>query len=116
MPMTSPVERISGPSTVSTSGKRLNGSTASFTATWPPSTGGRSSPSVRSSASVAPSHHPGRDLGQRHAGGLGHERHGAAGPRVGLDDEHLALLHRVLHVEQAPDVEGVGDGAGVAPR
>ena len=32
MPMTSPVERISGPSTVSTSGKRSNGSTASFTA------------------------------------------------------------------------------------
>ena len=36
MPMTSPVERISGPSTVSTSGKRLNGSTASFTATCAP--------------------------------------------------------------------------------
>ena len=33
MPMTSPVERISGPSTRSASGKRLNGSTASFTAT-----------------------------------------------------------------------------------
>ncbi len=33
MPITSPVERISGPSAVSTSGKRLNGSTASFTAT-----------------------------------------------------------------------------------
>ncbi len=33
MPITSPVARISGPSTVSTSGKRLNGSTASFTDT-----------------------------------------------------------------------------------
>ena len=33
IPMTSPVERISGPSTMSTSGKRLNGSTASLTAT-----------------------------------------------------------------------------------
>ena len=33
IPITSPVERISGPSTVSTSGKRLNGSTASFTDT-----------------------------------------------------------------------------------
>ena len=54
MPMTSPVERISGPSMVSTSGKRLNGSTASFTETWPPSAGGRSSPSARSSSSVAP--------------------------------------------------------------
>ncbi len=33
-PMTSPVERISGPSTVSTPGKRANGNTASFTAMW----------------------------------------------------------------------------------
>ena len=33
MPMTSPVERISGPRTVSTLGNRWNGSTASFTAT-----------------------------------------------------------------------------------
>jgi hypothetical protein len=55
MPITSPVERISGPSTVSTSGKRLNGSTASFTEMCPPTAGGRSSSSSRSSASVAPS-------------------------------------------------------------
>ena len=34
-------------------------------------------------------HHPGGHLGQRHAGGFGHERHGPAGPRVGLDHEHL---------------------------
>ena len=33
MPITSPVERISGPSAVSTSGNRLNGSTASLMAT-----------------------------------------------------------------------------------
>ena len=33
MPITSPVLRISGPSTVSASGKRLNGSTASLMAT-----------------------------------------------------------------------------------
>ncbi len=56
MPITSPVERISGPSAGSTSGKRENGSTASFTATVSPfSTDGRSRPSARSSASVAPS-------------------------------------------------------------
>jgi hypothetical protein len=66
MPMTSPVERISGPSRVSTvrpSGvrKRLNGMTASFTATG--ASAGRStaspaagsSPSSRSSLMVAPS-------------------------------------------------------------
>ena len=32
-PITSPVERISGPSTMSTPGNRLKGSTASFTHT-----------------------------------------------------------------------------------
>ena len=32
MPITSPVDFISGPSTVSTPGKRANGNTASFTA------------------------------------------------------------------------------------
>ena len=54
MPITSPVERISGPSTASASGNRLNGSTASLTEMCPPVTGGRSSPSASSSASVAP--------------------------------------------------------------
>ena len=54
IPMTSPVERISGPSAVSTSGKRLKGNTASFTDTWPPVTGGVRSPSTRNSSSVAP--------------------------------------------------------------
>ena len=34
MPITSPVERISGPSTVSTPGNRANGNTASLTAVW----------------------------------------------------------------------------------
>ena len=64
MPMTSPVERISGPSTESTMSpslvrKRLKGSTASFTATGAssgtrePSDGG-SSPSSLSSAIVVP--------------------------------------------------------------
>ena len=64
MPMTSPVERISGPSTESTMmpsvvRKRLNGSTASLTATGassgtrePSNSGSR--PSAFSSAIVAP--------------------------------------------------------------
>ncbi len=58
-PMTSPVERISGPSRVSTPGKRSKGSTASFTLTWSstgtrPMTSAGSRPSVRRSASVCP--------------------------------------------------------------
>ncbi len=53
MPITSPVERISGPRRVSTPGKRLNGRTASLTETWPV-TGSVSNPSSRSSPRVAP--------------------------------------------------------------
>jgi hypothetical protein len=58
-PMTSPVERISGPSSVSTPGKRSNGRTASLTltwssaGTWPTAFRGRS-PSVLSWARVCP--------------------------------------------------------------
>ena len=58
-PITSPVERISGPRWVSTPGKRLKGSTASFTARCPGSgpvaaspTGSR--PASRRSASRSP--------------------------------------------------------------
>ena len=58
MPITSPVERISGPSAGSTSGNRENGSTASFTATVVDGlrrTDGSRRPSARSSSSIAPS-------------------------------------------------------------
>ncbi len=61
IPITSPVDFISGPSTVSTPVNRLKGSTASFTAMWlssgmsAPSPDAGSSPSVRSCATVAPS-------------------------------------------------------------
>ena len=58
-------------------------------------------------------HHPGRQLHQRDAGGLGHERHRAGGPGVGLDHEDLVGLDRVLDVDEPPDVEGFGDGPGV---
>ena len=66
MPMTSPVDRISGPRRLSTAApsvvrNRLKGSTASLTeigasmGSSPPSVCGGSSPSSRSSAMVAPS-------------------------------------------------------------
>ena len=54
IPITSPVERISGPRRVSTPGKRSKGSTASLTLTHRPPVGARSSPSARSSDNVAP--------------------------------------------------------------
>ena len=50
--MTSPVERISGPSTASEPSKRSNGSTASLTETWPPAIGSAGRPR---SASFSPS-------------------------------------------------------------
>ncbi len=58
-PITSPVERISGPSSVSTPGKRSKGSTASLTLTWSstgtrPMTSGARRPSWRRSARLWP--------------------------------------------------------------
>ena len=40
-------------------------------------------------------------LGERHTGGLGDKRHGAAGTRVGLDHVDGLALDGVLHIEQA---------------
>ena len=49
---------------------------------------GGSSPSARSSSSVAPTDDARRELGERDAGRLADERDGAARTRVRLDDEH----------------------------
>ncbi len=100
-PMTSPVERISGPRIRSTPGKRLNGKTASLTATWPDRR-----IVMSKSARVSPAMTPGRDLGDRHAGRLGDERHGAAGPGIDLQDVDIAVLDRELHVHQTDHAEG----------
>ncbi len=54
MPITSPVDRISGPRRVSTPGNRPKGSTASLTLTHPPPVGARSRPSARNPANVEP--------------------------------------------------------------
>ena len=99
--ITSPVARISGPSTGSAPGKRANGSTAAFTLTC---FGGRSAGSASSSQARAR-----RDL----AGGLDEvdadrlrgERHRARRARVHLEDEHLAVGDGQLHVQQADDAE-----------
>ena len=117
-PMTSPVERISGPRRVSTPGKRSNGSTASLTLTWSstgtrPTTSGRSRPSSRRSARVCPTMTAGRHHGQRHAGGLGHEGDRAAGPGIGLEDVDLPVLDGELHVDETADGERLGQGPGV---
>jgi hypothetical protein len=87
----------------------LNGSTASFTATWPSVLASLQQALLAELGEGGAHHHPAGHLHQGHAGGLGHERHGAAGARVGLDHEDLAVTHGELHVDQAPDVEGLGD-------
>ncbi len=113
-PMTSPVERISGPSKVSTPGKRAKGKTASLTAMWL---------SLRGSGMAAiggegvfqrlAGHDAGGDLGDRRADGLGDEGHGARGARVDLEHIDRAVLDRVLHVHQAADIERAGPAAVV---
>ena len=100
-PMTSPVERISGPSTVSTTWpsvvrNRLNGSTASLTAIGA-SSRQRRRRRRRGQHALGPQlgdggadHDACRGLRQRDRRRLRHERHRARGPRVRLEHvEHV---------------------------
>ena len=50
-------------------------------------------------------HDPCRDLGDRHAGHLGDERHRARGARIDFEHVDVAVLDGVLHVHQAADLE-----------
>ena len=121
MPMTSPVERISGPSTASTSGKRLQGSTASLTAMWSPvDLRAPAGPRSRSSSSVAPhmtraaTFTSGTPVALA-TNGTVREARGLASitntwPVPGSPPD---ALHRELHVDEAADVERLGDAAGV---
>ena len=100
MPITSPVDFISGPSTVSTPGKRAKGNTASFTARCFGSGGLRLKLLERLAG-----HDARRDLGDRQADDFGDEGHRARGARIDLEHVDLAVLDRVLHVHQPADVE-----------
>ena len=83
MPITSPVERISGPSTMSTPVNLMNGNTASFTETCDGHRiGGDPLLGERDAG-----HHLGGDLRRRQTGRLGDERHRAAG--AGIHLEHV---------------------------
>ena len=104
-PMTSPVERISGPSSASEPANRSKGSTASLTATWSPRhrVGGQAEV-----GELRAEHDPAGHLGQRHPGRLAHERHRPRRAGVGLDHVELAAVDGELDVEQADDAEGRG--------
>ena len=88
---------------MSTPGNLANGKTASLTAVC----GGPGRLRVKLGERLA-RHHPGRDLGHRHAGGLGDERHGAAGAGVDLQDVDLAVLDGELHVHQPDHLQRLG--------
>ena len=119
--MTSPVERISGPRSVSTAGEPVEGQyRCSFTETWPSMPGTCSARRLRQEPLDAellqggPHHHPGGRHGDGHPGRLGHEGHRPAGPGVRLEHVDGPVLHRVLHVQQALDRKRVGQRPGVA--
>ena len=58
------------------------------------------------------SHHDaGGGLSQRHAGRLGHERHGARGARVGLNDIKDVILQGELDVHQPLHTDALGQAA-----
>ena len=91
MPMTSPVERISGPSRVSASGKRVKGSTASLTLTWPPVTGGAGALRLAGRPGWRPAMTRAATLASGTPVALDTNGHGPAGPGVGLDHEDRRL-------------------------
>ena len=81
MPMTSPVDFISGPRSVSTPANLLNGSTDSLTETCV----GTISSVKPSSSSLRPTITRDRQLGQGHADGLADEGYGPRRPGVHLE-------------------------------
>ncbi len=121
-PMTSPVERISGPRMESTASppwvrKRLNGSTASLTAmrAWSLYTLASSSGSMPSALQLGdgrPEHDARRRLGERHPRRLRHERHGARRARVRLEHVQDVARERELHVHEAAHADASRERLG----
>ena len=113
MPITSPVERISGPSRVSTPGKRPKGSTASLTLTYPPAGGRHEQPSGAELGEGDAHHHPGRH--HRHGTPVALATNGTVRLARGLASMHVTcpVLHRELDVHEPDDAERLGDRPGV---
>ena len=109
MPITSPVDFISGPSTVSTPGEAGEREHRLLDADMVEA--GRLE--VEALERLA-GHDPRRDLGDRHADHLGDERHRARGARVDFEHVDVAVLDGVLHVHQPADVERERKLAGLA--
>ena len=97
-PMTSPVERISGPEHGVDAGETREREHRFLDADMPELR--RLELEVRQRLA---GHDACRDLGDRHADGLGDEGHGAAGARVDFQHVDLAVLDGELHVHQPAD-------------
>ena len=107
--MTSPVERISGPSSgidAGEAGEREDGFLDRDM---------RAGCAVRLAAiggeglvQRLAGHDAGGDLGDRLADGLGDKRHGARGARVDFEDVDRAVLDGELDVHQAADIQRLG--------
>ncbi len=117
MPITSPVERISGPSrrvgvgeAVERQHRLLDRDVAAGRPARP------SRPSARSSARVAPTITRAATLASGTPVALA--TNGTVRLARGLASMHedLAVLDRELHVDQAPHLEGLGDARGCSPR
>ena len=112
IPITSPVDRISGPRITSTPGNFTKGKTASLTETW-----GRSDTSRTPSSAIAGAqHHPGRQLGERQPDRLRDERHGPRRARVDLEHVDRVALDRELDVEEAHHAQLEGEGPRLRPE
>ena len=98
--MTSPVERISGPSTGSAPGNRANGMHGRLDAHLGRSRGREGELAERLARGELA-----RGLDEVDADRLARERHRAGGARVRLEDVHGRVRDRELHVEQADDAE-----------
>src|SRR5580658_357064 len=96
IPMTSPVDFISGPSAVSTSISLTVENTGALTAT-----SGR-----------AATHHASGQLDHRNTGHLAEEGHRPRRPGIDLEHVGNAAVHRELDVAETADVKGARDADG----
>ncbi len=109
IPITSPVDRISGPRTMSTPGNLANGKTLSLTAT----NGRRRPRRTPCSASVCPTITLAATLAHGSGPWPWTRTAPSGGPRVDLQDVDLAVLDGELDVHQAADAERLGQRDGL---
>ena len=105
IPMTSPVERISGPRTMSTPANLRNGNTLSLTDTCE----GSGLCGQTKFGQFCTGHDFGGNVGDGNAGGFGNKGNGAAGARVDFKDVDVDLVvfffDRELDIHQTDDVQ-----------